>query len=168
MSAYGASIKHLRDDLEAHSKENKTANHSKTLLKLEYNAFKYKLLVIVSGISTIVWLITYVIFQLAISASIDFIVSCITLTLFSRFPVSKMLYEKYLCCLCINYCDPSGYAKYDEKDLADNMEDKEKQELIESTQDTYDIVQKVATIMEGKRNNSGTDVQLETQPADES
>ena len=118
------------------------AKYEHALIKIQKLSFKEKVLVGASGIATTIWLFTYVLFAWAPSASIDFVVSCLVLTLFSTTPFSKKLYEIF-CCPCIKCCDPSGISTKDD-DNNTNNDNEDKKELIASTENTYDIVRGVA------------------------
>eukprot|EP01084_Bolivina_argentea_P035224 65351_1 len=88
-------------------KEHQTPQKTKRFKKMLYTGYKYKVLVLVAALTTLLWVMLFVVglnsFG-AIVANLDFVINPLCLVLMTPYYPSDKYYEK-LCYLCICCCD---------------------------------------------------------------
>eukprot|EP01084_Bolivina_argentea_P277488 473742_1 len=92
------------------SKENRDPKITNYLIKTKYMGYKYKVLVCVCAITTLLWIMLFVVgvsWFGTIVAQVDFVINPLCLILMTEYYPSDIYYEK-LCYICIRCCDVKG------------------------------------------------------------
>ena len=97
----------LRKTLKIMREANQNINTIQSTRKLIFIGYKAFILTAVGTLSTLIWLLTFIIYSFATTVAIDFIINCVCLMLFTPYYPDDKWYQK-LCYCCITCCDRRG------------------------------------------------------------